>query len=155
MDRKALFGHNISGDNSLYNGNNFFKKLSLDTRKKDLAGETDRLWFSSQEDLIIKHILKISKNNRFSDWRRLPFVWKPCKYGDEIVNDETMGIPSSIPEFLELSADGRYDRTVIKNITFRETKTTRENDFPYKIEHKDGSTVTDEDQLMNKFCKFL
>ena len=95
MDRKAIFGYNVSGDNALYNNSSNFHKLSLDERKKDLSRESNRIWFTVHEDLIVKHIQKVAKHNRFSNWRKLPFVWLPCDRHAEIQDDQTMGIPSS------------------------------------------------------------
>ena len=162
MDRKAIFGHNVSGDNALYNSKLGLQKLSLDEQKIDLAGEANRIWYSSLEDEITKQILKVSKNNRFSHWQKLPFVWLPCDDDKEITDDETFGIPSSIEEFLEFKELGHYENTEIENITFKSSVVTRA-----KAETSEGSgdelwTISDtsdrqanEIHLQLKFSKFF
>ena len=156
MDRKALFGYNVSGDNALYNPGSSFLKLSLDERKKDLPAESVRLWLNQQKDLITKHIQKVAKNNRFTtNWQNLPFVWQPCEFGAEIADDLKMGIPSSVNEYLEFLDSDRYKNTPVANITFKETKETRVTTFPFKIAHVDGSPVTDEVATQNIFSRYF
>ena len=83
----------------------------------------------------MKHIQKIEKYNRFFDFRKLPFCWGPVDFGGEIQEDETMGIPSSEKEYMELRAKGRYRGTEIEFIFFEEDD-SKADDAKFSICHE-------------------
>lgn len=113
-----------------------------------------RIWFNTQEDNVIKHIQKVDKDNRFYDFRKLPFVWAPCGLNSEIRNDETMGIPSSEEEYAELRLEGRYIDTEIEDIYFVKSQNDTTGAVSYTIMDESDPNASKID-LKKKFSKFF
>ena len=149
---QELFSQNVSGDTALYNTTQSFTKLSLDAKKHNLGKDPARIWFNTQEDNVMKYIQKVDKDNRFYDFRKLPFCWAPCKLNGEIRDDPTMGIPSSEEEYMDLRAENRYVDTEIEGIYF--VKTTTESGATYTIMDEDNPSAAKTD-LKKRFSKFF
>ena len=151
---QELFSQNISGDTALYNDSNNFTKLSLDGKKHNLGKDPARIWFNTQEDNVMKHIQKVDKENRFYDFRKLPFVWAPCSMSSEIRDDETMGIPSSEEEYGELRRQRRYIDTEIEGIYFLKSQDSTSGEITYTIADENDPSAKKID-LKKKFSKFF
>ena len=148
-----LFSQNISGDTALYSNSSSFSKLSLDTKKHCLGNDPSRMWFNSLEDNVIKHIQKVDKENRFYDFRKLPFCWAPCEVNAEIRDDPTMGIPSSEAQYNTLRKEGRYVDTEIEHIYFNITRSKEDVVTIMIMDESDPGASKIE--LKRRFSKFF
>ena len=116
-----MFQPHNTGDNLLYTqglGSTNHRKLCLDDLASGFTKTEVANWARDEEIAIQKDILSINKNNVFSNFAALPFVWKPC-FGNKIPSDDpSFGIPANVCQFLRFKREGRYDGTPLEFIDF-------------------------------------
>ena len=155
-----------------------YKKLDLDDFNLGAYKGSINFWFRDLELNIKKDIIKIHKNNRFSNFQVLPWIWQPCFNFDSPENSTHFGIPNSPTEFKEFKDLGFYKNTIVEHIVITKTRSRTkskakadEDDtsgfelvdaqrliFP-EGEYKLSSSLTDDPRsakdLARDFCKFF
>ena len=99
-----------------------YKKLDLDDFQHGAYKANINIWFRDLEFNIRKDIMKIHKNNRFSNFTALPWIWDPCFKYESPENSTHFGIPSSPNEFKEFKDKGYYKNTVVEHICITKTR---------------------------------
>ena len=99
-----------------------YKKLDLDDFNHGAYKNTVHIWFRDLEFNIRKDIAKIHKNNRFTHFTLLPFIWKPCFQRDSPEDSEHFGIPSSPNEFTNFQDSGLYTGTPVEFLSITRTR---------------------------------
>ena len=156
-----------------------YKKLDLDDFNHGAYKNTVNFWFRDLEFNIRRDIMKMYKNNRFSNFTTLPFIWEPCFQFDSPEDSPHFGIPNSPLEFKEFKEKGFYKNTPVEFITITKSRSRQksvskkqdDSDIPGfeliegsellfpESEYRIGSSLTGETrtvkELEKAFCKFF
>ena len=103
----SLLSCRTYGDKGIY-------KLCLDSFHEG-DYETATCWLRMLENFIIRDFVKNDTGNRYTDFRKIPFMWDPG-YNRDPDWDQKMGIPDSVEELAAFYQAGRFADTEISDI---------------------------------------
>ena len=157
-----------------------YKKLDLDDFNHGTYKNTIHIWFRDLEFNIRKDIIKIHKNNRFSNFSVLPFIWNPCFNNDLPEDSPHFGFPNSPTEFQEFKDAGLYKNTPVEYLDIVQTRIrtrsmakqkSEKDDTPdfeildtpelifsdaeYKVTSTEPGDTRSPKELASVFCKFF
>jgi len=73
-------------------------------------------WLRMVEQYIISDTMKKDNQNRYADFRKLPFAWRVSPFNAHPENDPSLGIPADLEAFSVLQREGEYVDTKISHI---------------------------------------
>lgn len=124
-----------------------YKKLDLDDFNHGAYKNTINFWFRDLEFNIRRDIIKMYKNNRFSNFTLLPFIWEPCFQFDSPEESTHFGIPNSPSEFIDFKEKGFYKNTPVEFITITKTR-SRSKSVSKKQEGTESFDLTEGFELI-------